>query len=197
MQSARELVQFGVEPIVALAAIEEGRDRADVVLVIARVEKEPFLPLQFGRAGAAIDIALADDKNPGRGIRNASGFAQAEKSLELLAAIRALHPIRRHHDDKEFGPLESVVDNVSELIGLVDSVAIAPEIRLSRSEIAQLQAQLLIEETDEARFVRIRRQNEIVIVSIGHEDDDVVAHRSSPVSPKRPRFPVLIIGLNP
>jgi hypothetical protein len=34
-------------------------------------------------------------------------------------------------------------------------------------------------------------------VSIGHEDDDVVAHRSSPVSPKTPRFPVRMIGLNP
>jgi hypothetical protein len=68
---------------------------------------------------------------------------------------------------------------------------------LSRPEIAQLQAQLLIEETYEAEFVRIRRQDEVVIVSIGHEGDDVVAHRSSLISLKRPRFPLPIIRLNP
>ena len=197
MQSAREIVEFGIEPVVALAAIEEGRDRADVVLVIARVEQETFLPLQFGRAPAAVDIALADDQHSRRGICDAGGFAQAEESLELLAAIRALHPVRRHDDDKKFCPLEPVVDNVGELITLTDAASVAPDIRLSRAEVAQLQAQLLIEETDKAGFVRIRRQDEIVIVSIGHEDDDVVAHRSPLVSLKRPRFPVPIIRLNP
>ena len=150
LQSAREIVEFGVEPVVAFAAIEEGRDRADVILIIARVEQEPFLPLQFGRAGAAIDIAFAHDKHPRRGIRDAGGFAQAEESLELLAAIRALHPVRRHHDDKKLGALEPIVDDVGELIALADAAPVAPDIRLPRAEIAQLQAQLLIEEADEA-----------------------------------------------
>ena len=92
---------------------------------------------------------------------------------------------------------EPVVDDVGKLIALADPAAIAPESGLARPEIAQLEAQLLIKEADEAGFVRIRRQDEVVVVSIGHEDDDVVAHRSLPVSPKRPRFPVLMIGLNP
>jgi hypothetical protein len=197
LQSAREIVEFGVEPVVALAAIEEGRDRADVILVIARVEQEPFLPLQFGRATAAIDIAFAHDKHSGRWVRDARGLPQAEESFELRAAIRALHPVRRHDDDEKFGSLEPVVDNVRKLIALVDAAPVPPDIRLSRPEIAQLQAQLLIEETDEAGFVRIRRQDEVVIMSIGQEDDDVVAHRSSLISLERPRFPVHSIGLNP
>jgi hypothetical protein len=119
LQSAREIVEFGVEAVVALAAIEEGGDRADLILVIARVEQEPFLPMQFGRATAAIDIALAYDKHSFGWIRDPGGFA-------------ALHPIPRHDDDKKFCPLEPIVDNVGELIALADAAAIAPDIRLSR-----------------------------------------------------------------
>jgi hypothetical protein len=92
---------------------------------------------------------------------------------------------------------EPVVDGVGEKIALIDPAAIAPDARLSRPEIAELQAQLLIEEADEAGFVRVRRQDEIVVMRIGQEDDDIVAHRCSPASLKRLPFPALIIRLNP
>ena len=90
-----------------------------------------------------------------------------KNSFELFAAIRALHPVGRHHDDKEFGAFEPVVDDVGELIALADAPPVAPHIRLSRAEIPQFQAQLLIEKADKAGLVRVRRQDEVVIVSIG------------------------------
>ena len=82
--SAREIVEFSVEPIVAFAPIEERRDCADVILVIARVEQEAFLPLQFRRAGDAIDIALAHDEHSRHGIRDA-GARSAELALRASA----------------------------------------------------------------------------------------------------------------
>ena len=197
LQSAREIIQFSVEPVVAFAAIEERRDGADVILIVARVEQEPFLSLQFRRAGAAVDIAFAHDKHPRRGIGDAGGFAQAQESLELLAAIGALHPVWRHDDDKKLGMAEPVVDDVGELVALADAAPVAPDIRLPRAEVAQLQAQLLIEEADEAEFVLVGRQDEVVVVRVGHEDDDVIAHRNSPLRLKRPRILAPIIRLTP
>ncbi len=75
--------------------------------------------------------------------------------------------------------LEPVVDDVGELVALADAAPVAPDIRLPRAEVAQLQAQLLIEEADEPEFVLIGRQDEVVVVRVGHEDDDVIAHRNS------------------
>ncbi len=82
---------------------------------------------------------------------------------------------------KSSARLESVVDDVGELIALADPAPIAPDIRLPRAKVAQLQAQLLIEEADEAEFVLIGRQDEVVVVCVGHEDDDVIAHQNSPL----------------
>ena len=86
---------------------------------------------------------------------------------------------------------------VGELIALADPTVIAPHIRLPRPEVAQLQAQLLIERADKTEFVRTWRQDKVVVVSIGQKDDNLVAHRSSPISLKRQRFPLAIIRLNP
>ena len=186
LQVRGESIHLPVEAVVALAAVEEGGHRFDVVLNVARVEQESVLPLQFRRARFPLHVALADQQRASGRVGHARGLAQGENEFEFLVAVGTLDPVRRHDDDQELGVLQTVVDDVVELVALADAPPVAPDVRLLHAQVPELQTQLLVEEGDKARLVRVRRQNQIVVVRVRYENDDVVArHRSRPSRSRR------------
>ncbi len=190
MQKRGHRIEPIVEAFVAgLSAVEERLDVGDVVLVVAGVEQVSFLGLQQRRTLQPIDMALSDHDHALADIVDSGRPPEFDEFIELPSTVGPTQPIVRHDDDQDLRLGEAIVDLALELVAVADALAIDPDLRAGGAKVPQLCSQHFTEKSDEPFFVPGSAKLQVVVMRVGNEDRNLVAHRSCPLSLKGRRFP--------